>query len=339
MVWAMASGSCTFGGATRGGIRAHGLRPAETRLRRSPAASADPPRENRATSPCTAVCCATVMLSSLTSAAHADLRRARGWLSGVLLPLLILSLTACPRPAAKEASGETLVVFAAASLREPFTELTRGFEAANPGVRVRLQFAGSQQLRMQLEHGARADVFASADLRHMELLQSAGRVEQGERFARNEPVVAVALHAAEKVTDFESLPDAERIVLGVPEVPIGRYSGQILKNAGEAFERQVRSRVVSEELNVRQVLHKVILGEADAAIVYRSDLQTVQGQLKAVEIPAEMNVVADYPIGVMKDAHAPELARRWVRWVRSEEGARTLDQAGFLGLPEAVAQP
>lgn len=232
------------------------------------------------------------------------------------------------------------MVFAATSLREPFTELARGFEEAHPGVTVRLQFAGSQQLRMQLEHGAQADVFASADLRHMEALRGEGLVGQHQRFARNALVVVVSRHAPAEVTDFWALPKARRIVLGHPEVPVGRYSARILSRAGAEFEGKVRDRVVSEELNVRQVLHKVMLGEADAGIVYRSDLRAPGADtLRALEIPAHLAEVAEYPIAVVKDAREPELARAWVSWVRSSAGARALERAGFEGAPGVVAQP
>lgn len=231
------------------------------------------------------------------------------------------------------------MVFAASSLREPFLELAQGFEDTHPGARVRMQFAGSQLLRVQLEHGARADVFASADQRHMEALQSRGMVEAPELFARNALVVVVAGHAAGVVTDFHALPRAGRIVLGHPEAPIGRYTATLLENAGAAFAARVREHLVSEELNVGQVLHKVVLGEADAGIVYRSDLLSAGAGVNALEIPSGVAPIAEYPIAVTREAREPELARAWVAWVRSETGVRVLERAGFLMMPEAVAQP
>lgn len=252
---------------------------------------------------------------------------------------LLLALTGCQRGQEQEAPTRPLLVYAASSLREPFTELAKGFEAAHPGVSVRLQFAGTQQLRMQLEHGARADVFASADHAHMEALRSAGHVEAPEVFARNVPVVIVATESAGRISHFEALPEAERIVLGAAEVPIGRYTAQVLKNAGPAFESGVRARVVSEELNVKQVLHRVLLGEADAGIVYRSDLPKDPAVLSWFEVPARFAVIAEYPHAVVKGGRQPELARAWMTWVGSEAGRRALEQSGFMGAPEAMARP
>ena len=188
---------------------------------------------------------------------------------------------------ASSAAERSLVVFAAASLREVFTELGREFERTHPGVEVTFNFAGSQELRAQIEHGAPADVLASADLRHMQELLKAALVEKPMGFCRNEPVVVVAPNAA--LSSFEQLAQAKRLVIGAKEVPIGRYSEQILERSrrrfGEEFVARVRSKIVSRELNVRQVLAKVILGEADAGIVYRTDARSAAGDVNTAGDP------------------------------------------------------
>jgi molybdate transport system substrate-binding protein len=243
-----------------------------------------------------------------------------------------------PGATSAQASASTktprlLVVFAAASLRDVFGTLGTAFEAAQPGTSVRFNFAGSQELRTQLEHGAEADVFASADQHQMQSLRDAQRVEPFRIFARNEPVLAVSEPNARHIRTFSDLPRATRIVLGAPEVPIGRYSQQILERAaqklGAGFRSEVEARVVSHELNVRQVLAKISLGEADAGIVYRSDLPRARAGVAMLTIPSELNVVAEYPIARVTGATQPELARAFIGLVLSPAGQTRLKEAGF----------
>lgn len=255
------------------------------------------------------------------------------------IALLALSTLAlgCERAESRD-NGATpaeseVVVFAAASLRDVFNQLGKRFEASHPGSRVIFNFAGTQELRTQLEHGARADVFASADQRHMAELRQASLVSEPVLFARNEPVVVVAEHSAARIRTFADVPNAERIVLGAPDVPIGRYTLQILDRAaatsGADYRSRVEARVVSRELNVRQVFAKVALGEADLAFVYRSDAAAAASRVGVVTIPAEINVLADYPIATLNDAPHPVLARAWVDLVLAPEGQRALEAAGF----------
>jgi molybdate transport system substrate-binding protein len=224
-------------------------------------------------------------------------------------------------------------VFAAASLRESFAELGKQFEAAHPGVKVLFNLAGSHELRTQIENGAPADVFASADQKHMQALVAA-RLAAGPRvFARNEPVVVVPKGNPAGIGSLKDLPRAKRIVVGVPEVPIGAYTLRILdaasKQYGNDFRPQVEARVVSRELNVRQVLAKVGLGEADAAIVYRTDAATAKQAVEAISIPRDLNVIAEYPIAVLTRARQPELARELVELVLSSSGKEVLARFGF----------
>jgi molybdate transport system substrate-binding protein len=240
--------------------------------------------------------------------------------------LILLSLVAL---VARADEPKELTVFAAASLREVFEDLGQRLESRTPGLKVRLNFAGSQELRTQIEQGAGADVFASADQKHMGALDKAGKVVAPRIFARNTPVVVVPKGNPARIASFDDLPNARRLVIGTPEVPIGAYTLAILDKAGREFRDKVLARVVSRELNVRQVLAKVALGEADAAIVYRTDAIAAKDKVELVEIPAKLNVEAEYPVAVLKTARNPEAARAFVELLLSGDGQKRLAAAGF----------
>jgi len=245
---------------------------------------------------------------------------------------LVAGVAACTRTV-EPPKEQALVVFAATSLREPFTALARDFSQAHPGVTITFNFAGTQELRAQLLQGAVSDVLASADTRSMGELVRSGHVESPALLAKGEPVVVVSRHAAATITDFAALPRAGTIVIGGPEVPIGRYTAQILARAdaklGGSFAARVQERVVSREPNVKQVLAKVRMGEADAGVVYRSDTVGVL-ELSVVAIPAELNVVAEYPIAITTAPPHPAMARAFVELARSPAGQAALQRAGFL---------
>jgi molybdate transport system substrate-binding protein len=262
--------------------------------------------------------------------------RSSGRIPGALVVGVCL-VSACKRAAPPPAAPEkNLVVFAAASLRDSFTHMQSDFLWDHRGAEITFNFAGTQQLRTQLEQGAAADVFASADQKHMGELVKAGRVAAPVVFARNEPVVVVTKEAAAKLRSFADLPSAARIVVGVPEVPIGRYTAQILDKAsaslGADFRKRVEAKIVSRELDVRHVLAKVTLGEADAAIVYASDARAARDKVTVLTIPPAVNVVAEYPIAVVSNAAHPTLARAWVEFVLGK-GQQALSDAGFQASP------
>lgn len=245
----------------------------------------------------------------------------------------------CGRQDPAPPAEATLTVYAAASLREVFTALAGQFERDHPGVTVALQFAGSHELRTQLEHGARADVFASADQRHVEALVRAGLLVDPVVFAHNEPVIVVASDSTARVREVADLVQVERLVLGAAEAPIGRYADQVLDHAaaviGGDFRAKVDARVVSREPNVRQVLTKVALGEAQAGVVYRSDARAAGDRVGVVAIPTAWNVVAAYPIGVVAGARSPALARAWVAHVCGPAGRSALAAAGWTPVSDA----
>ncbi|MES1172007.1 MAG: molybdate ABC transporter substrate-binding protein [Bacteroidota bacterium] len=234
-------------------------------------------------------------------------------------------------------ASKDVVVFEAASLKDAFARLIPRFEKDNAGVKVVTNAAGSQELRAQIEHGAAADVFASADRKHMDALAAQGLVNASSLFACNEPVVVVRAALAPSIKTLADLPRADRIVIGARQVPIGGYTRQILQNAaakyGADFPRRVEAKVASRELNVRQVLAKVVLGEADAGVVYRSDAIAARDKVAVVGIPPELNVTAEYPIAALKAAPHPDQARRFIDLVKSPAGTTVLREAGFVPCP------
>jgi molybdate transport system substrate-binding protein len=236
-------------------------------------------------------------------------------------------------PRAQAAEAQELTVFAAASLREVFQTIALTFEKQHPNLKVRFNFAGSQDLRVQIEHGAKADVFASADWKNMKSLAGQGLVVAPAVFASNLPVVVVPKNNPAKVTTFADLSKVTRLVVGAPEVPVGAYTETIFAAAeklyGKAFGEKLRANVRSRELNVRQVLTKVAMGEADAGIVYKTDALTMPDKVQIVEVPPAIDVVAEYPMATLKAAPHTDLARDFVRLVLSKEGEKVLTSAGF----------
>ncbi len=229
-----------------------------------------------------------------------------------------------------------LAIFAASSLTDAFEALEPDFERTHPGVDVTVATAGSQILRLQIERAAPADVYASANAVHIQALVEAGLVTQAEVFARNELVVVVPRDNPAGIEALADLPRATRIVLGTPEVPAGRYARQLLDAAasvyGPDFPSRVLANVVSQESNVRLVRAKVVLGEADAAIVYRSDTVTSE-PLHTIEIPAALHPAIALHIGVVARSSQPELARQLIGSIRSPPGQRILSAHGFGAPP------
>ena len=235
--------------------------------------------------------------------------------------------------------GATLRVLAASSLTEAFKDVARDFEAENPGVEVKLDFGGSQRLRSQLEFGAKADVFASADHLQMDRAAAAGLTAGPAVDFTANALVVIAMPGG-LVRDLADLArPGVRLILAHDSVPAGSYSRQALRNLaqddtlglGSRFEEDVLANLVSEEPNVRNVLQKVALGEVDAGFVYQTDITAARasGDVLVIPIPTPANVSAQYPIAVLRDAPAPALAQEFVRFVLSEAGQRRLKEHGF----------
>ncbi|MBL8061964.1 MAG: molybdate ABC transporter substrate-binding protein [Anaerolineales bacterium] len=255
--------------------------------------------------------------------------------------VLSIFLTACGASAtptsapATQAPTRTLTVFAAASLTDAFTEVGAAFDAANPGVTTTFNFAGSQALRTQIEEGAPVDVFASASGKEMETLVTGTFVvpDAVQVFLTNKLVIILPADnpaALEKLEDLSN--PGVKIVFAAEEVPVGNYARQALDlmNAsfGTDFKDKVLANVVSNEDNVKQVLAKVQLGEADAGIVYTSDVIAAP-DLKTIEIPADLNVIARYPIAPLTKSENADLAAKFIEYVLSAEGQAILAKWGF----------
>ena len=231
--------------------------------------------------------------------------------------------------------NETLTVFAAASLTDAFTEIGNAFEAGHPGVKVAFSFAGSQILRAQIEQGAAADVFASANKTEMSTLVTDKLVDDGsaQTFLTNQLVVILPENNPAGITSMEDLAKPGlKIILAAEEVPAGKYARQVLENLnstyGADFKDKVLKNVVSNETDVRQVTAKIQLGEADAGIVYVSDA-VATSQLKEIAFPADANVTAAYPIAPLIKSKYPELAKEFIDYVISAQGQAILKKWGF----------
>ena len=248
--------------------------------------------------------------------------------------LLLLVLSACSG-ASTNSEPRTLTVYAAASLTEAFTEMGKAFESSDPDTTVAFNFGGSQNLRTQIEQGAPVDVFASANEKEMDALiaQNMVQPEAPEVFLTNQLIVILP---GANPAGIDSLGDLSKpglkLVLAAEEVPAGRYAREILEklNAmfGADYRDQVLANVVSNEDNIRQAVTKVQLGEADASIVYVSDAVAVP-ELQRIEIPSEMNVVAEYPIARLAGSSNSDLANDFIEYVLSSEGQATLKKWGF----------
>jgi molybdate transport system substrate-binding protein len=223
------------------------------------------------------------------------------------------------------ASGASVTVFAAASLTESFEEITRAFQDANPDTTVDLVFAASSRLAGQIASGAPADVFASASPVHMDAMVTGGFAgDEPATFAENELVIAVESGNPLGITGLRDLGrDGLVVVLAAPEVPAGDYARTALAAAGVSVSP------ASLETSVKAVVAKVAMGEADAGIVYRTDVLSADGSVDVVTIPGHHNVEATYPIVVLADAAEPAAARSFVAFVLSEEGAAILERFGF----------
>lgn len=222
-------------------------------------------------------------------------------------------------------SGPELIVFAAASLQKPFTELGQQFEAANPGTTVRFNFGGSSDLVAQLQQGAPADVFASADTANMDKAVADDLIAgQPEDFATNSMEIAVPPGNPAQVESFSSLSDPDvSVVVCAPQVPCGAATQKIEKNTG------VTLTPVSEESSVTDVLGKVTSGEADAGVVYVTDVKGAGDAVEGIAIPEADNAVNTYPVGVLASSSNAEIAEQFEAFLLGPEGQKVLADAGF----------
>lgn len=240
----------------------------------------------------------------------------------------------------------SLTIFAASSLTDAFSEMKGRIEAANPGTTITLNYASSSALRTQLEQGAKADLYASADTAQMDNATKSGVISGGgSLFARNTPVIIVPANNPQRITTPMDLArPGVKLILASPAVPIGNYARQILDKMGKDptygadFGTKALANRVSEETNARQVVAKIQLGEGDAGIVYSSDITpTIRAQVTLIAIPAPVNVVAEYPIAVVKGAANEAGARAFIGYLLSAEGQAILQKWGFIPVGQVAA--
>lgn len=235
--------------------------------------------------------------------------------------MLLLSITAC-----NGRSNEEVLVSAAASLTDAFSEIEAVYEETHADVDVVLNFAGSSTLREQILEGAPVDVFAPANQATMdEIVQTDMHLGDPVVFATNLLQIAVAAGNPAGVTGLGDFADQGLLIgLCAPDVPCGDFARQILANAG------IVAAIDTNEPDVRALLTKIEVGELDAGIVYATDILAVEGSVEGIDIPEALSVVAEYPIAVMADAPNPDGAAAFVDFVLSDEGHAVLDDYGFV---------
>ncbi|MFF3453937.1 molybdate ABC transporter substrate-binding protein [Streptomyces sp. NPDC002730] len=254
--------------------------------------------------------------------------------AAVLTAALLVPLAACgsddskkdsaggSKKGASSAPQADLTVLAASSLTNVFKTAGAAYEKSHPGTKVKFSFAGSQELAAQVKQGAPADALVTADTKTMDGLKS----DTGTPtvIARNRLVIATVEDNPKKVDELKDLADTKlKVVLAAPEVPVGRYSKKILD------AQKIVVKPVSQEPNVRAVLGKVELGEADAGLVYKTDAATATDKVDAVEIPDAQNAIAQYPAATLKTSKNSEAAAAFVAWLSTPEAQKILQDAGF----------
>ncbi len=235
---------------------------------------------------------------------------------------LVLATAGC---GSANSESNTLTVFAAASLKSSFTALGAQFESTHPGTKVNISYAGSSDLATQLTQGAPADAFASADTKNMTRVSDAGLTAGAPvNFASNTLQIAVAPGNPRGITGFGDLAKpGVKLVICAPQVPCGAATQKL------ATDSRTRLAPVSEEASVTDVLNKVTAGEADAGLVYVTDVRAAGGKVAGVAIPQSGKAVNTYPVAALKGARNPQLATEFVQLVTGAPGRAELAAAGF----------
>lgn len=238
----------------------------------------------------------------------------------------------------KRSSTNILNIVAAASLTDSFNDLKKIFEQKNEGVKVQLTFAGSQDCVAQIKEGGGFDIFASANEKYMEDLINSGYVKKEDSiiFAKNELTI-ILNNKIKDIDSLEKLSNTEyNLIIGDDSVPVGKYTNKMLEQlknqpSGKEIYNKIVEKIVSKENNVKNIVAKVVLGEADAGIVYKTDI-TKENKDKIIEVPLpkEINVVATYPLAVLQKNNHKTLADDWIELVTSEKGKMILSQYGFI---------
>lgn len=262
----------------------------------------------------------------------------------LLLLVLCTLLAACGGASATTSTPTptpvTLNVFAAASLTESFTEISTQYHKLYPTITVKFNFAGSQILEQQIANGASADIFASADLANMQKASNAGLVGNSQVFVKNKLAVIIPASNPGNISTLKDLAKKGiKIDIGAVTLPAGKYGRQVLDNMakspdyGPSYESAVLKNIVSEEDNVKAVVQKVQLGEVDAGFVYLTDVTAaVSNKVKIIDIPDTFNVIAQYPIAVVKNSSHATDAQAFVQYILSADGQAILVKYHFIAI-------
>ncbi|MBZ4666133.1 molybdate ABC transporter substrate-binding protein [Mahella sp.] len=246
-----------------------------------------------------------------------------------------IGLTGCTASADQQRTD--LSVFIASSLNQPMEEIAKAFEPTANGVKVILNAAGSQTLRMQIEQGADADVFISADERHMDALLYKGLADTPSVIAYNRMAII-----ADKSADIKEWHDLAKkgikIALAHTDVPAGQYTIDVLDAIEQdqpGFKQMVLNNVVTYEMSVKDVAQKVLMGEADAGIVYVTDIPlTGDHQARLIDIPNKYNITSQYLAVAMKDSKHSDAAKSFIEFILSDDGQKILKRYGFTPISE-----
>ena len=218
-------------------------------------------------------------------------------------------------------------------MKEVLSEAKKDFETEHPKTSIAFNFSGSQVLRLQIEQGAPADIFISANSEHMQALKEAGHVQQERLLAHNELVIITPANNQSQVSQLTDLSKAHRIVIGTSQSPIGKYTRQVLHQAtkewGDNFENAVFKKVVSQETNVRLIRAKIALGEADAALVYRTDTVN-SSKIRSIAIPTDLNIKAAYMMAMTTSTSQESLSHAFLNYFKTPKGLALLTRHGFV---------
>lgn len=251
----------------------------------------------------------------------------------LMLSTIILIVGGCAQTHPSVADDqEELVIFAAASMTDGVNDIVEKYQIEHPQIKIVTNFAGSKTLRSQIENGAQPDIFISANEKHYAALLEDNLVNPGALLLTNSMVIAVSNESAATIEGIEDLINPCQIVLAEEGVPAGDYARSILKNYADAndetFASQVMNQVVSQETNVRQVLMKVALGEADAALVYRTDVtDAVKDQVHVIDIDAKYNVIGSYYMCMLPESKLE--AKVLFKYILGPQGDEILTDYGF----------
>jgi molybdate transport system substrate-binding protein len=223
-------------------------------------------------------------------------------------------------------AGGTLNVFAAASLTEAFTRIARTYESDHPGWTVKLNFGGSDQLAAQIEQGVPADVYAAASPKYPEELRAKHLIGGTTDFATNSLILIVPAGNPANIASVDDLKQGAKLVVGDPAVPVGSYTEAVLGDLGISDSEL---NIVSREQDVKSVLSKVELGEADAGFVYLTDARVAGDRVQQLQLPAAAEATAVYPIGIVSSSKQTEAAQQWIDLVTGPDGRRALHAFAF----------